>query len=162
VALAGTGTANVRLVPGKYEITASNDGTRVTGQATVSVGRHTTLKLPAHQKSLIPSPDDINFTGMETVIANGITTDQAASTRWLFFKYWQNAQNIRISPSTVAPGPRHPDSNDPFILTFSGLIDDTPYNAKLTYTDLVNVELTLTNPQTGVVLFDQATTKSTD
>ncbi len=154
--MVGTGSTKLRLLPGSYEIASYSNGNSVTGRATVRLGKNTVLRLPKTQAPPVPSSDNITFTGMDTVVARGLTTDQAANIRELFFKYKKNAKYIAILPSTVTPGPHNPDSNDPFTLNFSGTIDSVPYKATLTYSDLENVQLTIFDPQTGATLFNMS------
>lgn len=153
--LVGHGSAELRLAPGSYIVTARNNEHSATGRVTVQAKKHTKLYLPDNQPPVVPSPDDITFTGMDEITNHGLTADQTYNLRNLFFAYKQRAKTVQINTGSIAQAPHNPDSNDPFVLNFNVTIDSTVYSASISYTDLQNVELTLRD-STGATVFNQA------
>jgi len=156
----GVGNVKIRMIPGPYQIVASNAGSTTFAQATVRLQATTSIHLAKTRTTPVPSPDNITFRDINALNNYGITTDQSANLRTLFFKYKPTARTITITARSIASGPHNPDSDDPFTLTFVGTIDGTDYTATLTYSGTQDLELTLNDPQTGTQLFDASSAQS--
>ena len=154
-ALLGTGSANVRVKPGSYFIMAQANGLQASQTITVSLHQKTsvTLHLTTITPSL-PSPTKITFMNTDSLLNNGLSSSQVTNLKQLFFTYAPSAKVISINLPSIQPGARDPNSATPwFSLTFTGSIDESPYNASVEYSGLDTTKLTLTNPTSGAVLF---------
>ena len=160
-AVLGSGSANVRIKPGHYLVVATSSGKVASAVVDVKLRNTTKSSLTLSAPNAIPSVDAITFNGTEALITNGLTTRQVTNLKKLFFAYNKSAKTVTINSSSVTPGPHDPQSNDPtFNLTFTGTVDTTDYNATITYRDLQNVQLTLTDPSSNAVLYQGDSTPS--
>lgn len=138
----GTGSSNVRVKSGEYQVIASIDG-KVAGK-TVSVeeGKTTSIKLNPTTPARLPSPSTITFQGTNSLIEQGLTTDQIETLEQAFFDFKQRAQVVTINSSSLYIEGHNPE--DPyFSMSFRVTVDATQYRAVIHYADLVNVDLFL-------------------
>ncbi len=151
----GTGSARVRLKPGNYYVMAQTNGLRAAQTVTISL--HQTTKITLQLASItpvLPSPASITFVNTAALLNNGLSSTQVTNLKQLFFTYAPSAKIISINIPSIEPGARDPSSATLwFSLTFTGSIDESPYNATVEYSGLDTTKLTLTNPASGAVLF---------
>ncbi len=154
-ALLGTGSAKVRLKPGSYFVMAQAKGLQATQTVTISL--HQTTKITLQLTNItpaLPSPASITFVNTAALLNNGLSSSQVTNLKQLFFTYAPSAKIISINVPSIQPGARDPNSATVwFSLTFTGSIDESPYNATVEYSGLDTTKLTLTNPTNGSVLF---------
>jgi hypothetical protein len=157
--IVGTGTANVRLKPGSYLVAASAKGHISTEQFSVTAKKHTQLTIAYTQGTPLPTSENINFSLNELVI-HGLNDAQIANLKELFFKYKKTAKTVSIDQGSVERQYRVPDSNDPYVLNFTGKVDSQSFKGTITYTNTQDIELTLIDPQSGNQLFDASSQQS--
>jgi hypothetical protein len=157
-AIMGVGQARVRLKPGSYYIEAHSAGKSASKILRVTRGSPIDVPLKLIPvSSPVASQDTITYNGFGELAENGFSTTQVLNLKQLFFTYNKDAKTVRITTNTIKNGARDPNSTDPaFTLTFSGYIDSTSFNATVKYTGFEMVELTITNPVSGVMLFNGA------
>jgi len=158
--IVGTGTANVRLKPGSYLAAASVNGHISTEQFAVTLKKHAKITIAYTQGSPLPTLENITFNNLNEFIVHGINDTQLANLKELFFKYKKNAKTVTIDQGSVDRQYRVPDSNDPYVLNFTGKVDSQSFKGTITYTNIQDIELTLIDPQTGSQLFDASSQQS--
>lgn len=156
----GTGTANVRLKPGAYLVAASANGHISTGEVTITAKKHIAFTVPYGQTVPIPSSDNITFSNLNELTIHGINSTQLSNIRELFFKYKKTAKTVSIDEGSVQRQYRDPDSDAPYVLSFTGLADNQTFKATITYTNIQDVELALSDLTTGNQLFDMSSRQS--
>jgi hypothetical protein len=151
----GTGNAKVRLKPGKYSVSASNNGYQAV--ATVQVyKKHTTtsyLSVRAKATAALPSANNIAFDNMNALINSGISSDQINDLEQHFFSYKPSVKTVAVDASSVEPGPHNPNTDTSFTMNFNVSIDSVSYKATISYADTETVRLYLYNAS-GALVFD--------
>jgi len=155
----GTGSANVRLQPGVYQVAGFSDGTFKTAIVSVSAKHTSTTHLDLSSSSTAGSGqqlrtiEDVNFEGIDALISSGLSSEQASELEQYFFQFDQSAKTVSINTASVEPGPHNPNIISPFTLDFNVTIDASAYTATVAYYDTNNITLTLSNGQTGAQVF---------
>ena len=156
----GTGSARVRLQPGTYQVAGFADGHYATQIVTVSVGQTTNMTLNLNQSQQSQSNNqqartvvDVNFEGISQLLSYGISSQQTAEMQQYFFQFKPTENTVSIDTSSISSAPRDPNVISPQTLDFTVTIDNTTYNAAVSYYDTNNITLTLSNPQTGAQVF---------
>ena len=161
-AIIGTGSTKVRLQPGTYQLAATDSGSHTSVVVTVYKGRttHSFLNVTSSATNGNTQPvrtvQDVNFSGTDALVNDGLTTDQLNEMEQYFFQFKSSANTVAIDPNTVQAGPHNPNVVSPFTLNFTVTVDSAPYKATVSYTDLNNVTLQLFNLQTGAVVYDSS------
>jgi hypothetical protein len=149
----GVGHTNVRVHPGTYLIMASNTGKQAMAVETITLGQTVNVKLTPSSQSILPTVDNIQFSGLNNLLSNGLSATQVANLKKLFFTYKPTAKSVAINTSTIAPGYHDPNGSDlSFSLTFAAAIDGNPFDVTVRYADLTNVVLQLVD-STGNQVF---------
>lgn len=100
------------------------------------------------------------FLGTSNLLNYGLTTDQVADVKLAFTNYSTSlktpVKQVSIDVRSIkASPPGHEDPNAPSYVTFNVVLDNaTTYAAKAQYNDLESIELFLTDPKTGRLIFD--------
>lgn len=157
----GTGSADIRIDKGSYLVTAVHNGRRAAAVVQVTLQHTTKANLNLASNTPVPSADNISFTGLDSLTNNGLTLTQIVTLKRLFFNYKQSAKNIMVDTTSIATGPHNPNSPDPtFSLSFTCTIDGASSNATVRYADLTDVQLILTDTQTGAQLYNSNSSPS--
>ncbi|HSW79683.1 MAG TPA: hypothetical protein VLG47_02800 [Candidatus Saccharimonadales bacterium] len=163
--IVGTGSAKVRLEPGTYLVSASNDGTHASSVATVSAQQTsaTSLKVTSTSKTSagskpVRSVDDINFSGEDALLNNGFSTVQTLDLEQAFFRFKPSAQTVTIDTNSIQAVWHDPNSASPiFKLSFSVYVDGTSYDAVANYSNLTDLQLLLYDSVSGKLVYNSGT-----
>jgi hypothetical protein len=156
----GVGSVGVHLAPGTYLVAVSDKGQQATSVVHVSKKSTTKLSLNPDQEVYLPSVLNITFNNMSDLVNTGISATQATNIEEYFFKFMPTAHTVTISPASIEPGPHDAATSTGFTTNFTVNVDNTSYNGTINYSNLDNVELILTNPQTGATVFDSGSVNS--
>lgn len=150
----GIGTATVRLKPGDYVVASWDNGSHGTKVVHISRGKTTRAQVSAAQSSVsAPIDNTPGFINFDVLDNNGLSSAQSSTLEQLF-QYWKpDGKLFTIDPDSIAPVGHDPNSNDPFVINFSGTADSTPYKATVSYFDTENISLTVFDPQSGQQLY---------
>lgn len=146
--------ASARIAPGTYLLGVARQG-RVSYE-TVDIIKGDTVKaqLSATSTPLLPSSANIDFQGTDALQDRGITPDQVTSIRQAIFVFKHDTSKAVIDTKSITSPPRNPDSAVfGFSKIFTLTIDDKPYRATISYSNLDSASLALTD-QSGVTVFD--------
>jgi hypothetical protein len=154
--LIGAGHAKVRLKPGSYQVVARAGANQAA--STVSVQKRQVIKtnLVLQKGPQLPSVDDINFSGMVSLTDAGITSSQIKVLELEFFEYKTSAGIVSIDSQSIYPHAHNPNTYISFTTDFNATIDSKLYNARINYTGLDDIHLTLYNPQNHQLVFDSS------
>lgn len=154
-AAVGIGNAHIRLKPGSYYIEARAAGKRAGKTVRVTWDPSTVSLTLEDQTTPLTTQTNVSFSGFDNLTTDvGLTTTQVSNLKQLFFTYKKDSRAISITTDSIRFDAHNPDSTDPmFGFTASGFIDGTAYNAHVRYAGFDTVELTVTDPSTGAVLF---------
>lgn len=150
----GVGSAAVRLLPGNYQVMASDKGSRAIGTVTIAKQQTTSSSLQLSKNTGLPTRQDINFQGISAFSAKGLTALQLDNLEAAFFHFKPTANTVNVDANSLQSGPFDPNSSSiTFSLNFAVNIDGTPYKATVVYGVSDNVQLILHSSQTNAQVF---------
>lgn len=135
----------VRLQPGTYTVAAIVKGDEIVAQANVVAGQTTTVKLNPAQAITIPSADNVNFSGLDSLTDIGLTSQQIGLLKYQLFAVKPTASNIVIDTSSIITAPYNPESSAGFGVSFDFSDDGKYYHAKLSYQGLSDLGVIITD-----------------
>lgn len=142
----GIGESTIRLKPGSYYVLAYTAGKSTGKTVEVKGSQENTVYLDLEEGNEgIKTAQSLTYIGFDKLLDNGLSTQQVNNTKQLFYESNKSAMSVTINTTSVTPSPRDP-TNINFSLTFTGLVDGTVYKAKLVYSGLDFVKLTLQEP----------------
>lgn len=152
--IVGTGTAKVHLRPGLYQVRGYVG--RDSAVETIKVTRNKVANVTLHlsETPRIRSVDDIDFNGLSSLTDNGLSDDQTAALKLAFFRFKTSTEVVTINGESFTPAPRNSATTIGFSATVNVSMDSTPYQAKITYSGLSNLNLSLYDPQTNSLVFN--------
>lgn len=124
-AIVGTGPSKVRLIPGDYLVTGTDAGKKASVAVHVDLQKTTKAVIDFNQPSVVPVPDEVKFSGLDALTANGLSAQQTEAVRLVLFDYRRHANEISINTSTINFPPRNPDVDTGFKISFVTLFDKT-------------------------------------
>lgn len=134
--------------------TISKHKSSLAGELVISTS--TTNDLPKSHPSFYPA-----FSGLSRFIDDGVTSDQVTGLKYAFYQYEQATQadfkKITVDDGSIATAPR--DSNAPNLvnaMTFTVSIDGAPHKARMEYSGLSNITLSLYD-QNNVTTYNSGT-----
>ena len=127
----GVSGAKIVLKPGNYQLSAVY-GTKQKFMTVSIKAKHrvNTVLIPVSPVSL-PSPQNIQFLGTDSLLNNGLTSAQLSDLRQAVFDFKQSAGTVNIDSSTVQSGPH--SLGEDFTLNFNVAIDGISYKASIDY-----------------------------
>lgn len=135
----GRGSATIRLKPGSYTVAATVKGNEVVKQVRVVLGQTTKARLDPASSVVVPSADNVNFTGLDSLLNIGLTQEQLNIFKYQAFAIKPLAKNIAVDPASVETAPYNPETSATFGVSFDFDIDSVTYHAKLTYQGLTDL-----------------------
>jgi hypothetical protein len=94
--------------------------------------------------------NDINFTGLESLVARGVSLTQADDLKQAVFQFKPNTMTVLID--NVKAVPHDPNSPARFdAINFAIKLDNNPYSARIEYSGLTVLRLYLYNTASGLV-----------
>lgn len=155
----GRGDTSIHLVPGTYHVAATLEGKEFTKVVRVNIGQTTVAKVELKNTHTLPSVDGIDFQNFDALTSSGITSSQLGVLKRQLFTFKPLAKHIIINSSTVRPAPHNiATDGGNFKIGFSLSVDSKPYSAIISYHDLSNVKLILTDPVTKNSVFQAEST----
>jgi hypothetical protein len=107
------------------------------------------------QQNHPPSKSNIGFVGTDELLNYGVTLGQENSLEQAFFNFKPTSTAVIIDTNTIAPVARDPNSASPSdTINFSVTIDSQPYNAKIIYSNITDLQLILVDPANAKQVFD--------
>ena|SRR5665213_2302213 len=152
-AFIGVGSANVHLKEGTYIIGVSDKGQLATKVVNVQKKQTTNVALDPDQTIAFPSISAVKFEGVSSLVANGITTQQATELELDFFNFQPRSQSVIIDSSSIDIPPRDPATAIGFTINFNVNVGGNTYSASASYTDITNIRLVL-HDSAGAVVYD--------
>lgn len=110
------------------------------------------------QDKPMPSPETIDYSGMETLVNRGISNPQRQDLEWEFFNYKPTAKKITLA-TNQATQTRNTNGAG-FVMTIPTIIDGKSYTSTVMYWGLTHVNLRIT-PQGGQPVLITQTLHST-
>lgn len=152
----GVGYTEVRLQPGAYQVVAFTGKSQAARLVTVTRHHTTSIDLNPSKIPTLPSVNDVDFENFDSLVNQGLTTQQISALQLDFFRYDTSAKKVEVDSSSVAPGPHNPNSDDPFTLNFSVVIDGRSLSAVVSYTGFTDIQLQLYNSGTTNLVFNSS------
>jgi hypothetical protein len=110
------------------------------------------------QQQAAASNQPPSFLGMDTLITDGVSTEQVQAMETAIENFAQTTNlhltSTVIDDSSVQAGAPNENNEALFTVDFSVSINGTSYQAVLDYTGITSAELILSNPSTGAQVFD--------
>lgn len=147
-AVIGKGHVVARLKPGRYYVAASLDSTNTGQFLSVKLGESAKLKLSlASPVSVLPSVEDIDFTGTNLLLDSGLATSQVANLKELFFTYNNSIKTVEIT--SFVQDPRDAEGTSAWVSgSIAGFIDKTGYYGNIKYSGFDAISVTLFDSKT--------------
>lgn len=152
----GLGSANIRLKPGKYLVAAYYQGKLNMHITTILKQRLVSITVNPDNGVVLPTVNNILFSGTSTLIAHGLTTSQVNQLKDLFFIFNKNAKSVFVVTNSFQSGPIN-FLSPLFTASFNVIVDNTNYTADITYGAFRNIQLTLINQQTNKIVYSSPT-----
>lgn len=152
--------AGVRLKPGKYWVeAATNNGQVAVRTVSIDKKKSAAVSLAPANSSRLPSINDISF-NMSGLLSHGVSSDQINVLEYDFFHFKPTAGSVTVNTQSVRTLPHN--LGDPFVLTFSVMVDSKAYNAKVSYEDPQNIRLQLYDAGSGKLVYDSRAVSSSN
>lgn len=154
--LAGVGQARIRLKPGVYQVSASDNGKEDSSTVTVTKQHTVTVSLNPAVSTKIPTLSDVAFTGTSAFLKFGMPSSQLDNLRRAFFQYSQNIKKVAINENSISFAPHNPNNLSTLsVVSFSVAVDNQSFNATINYDNLGNgFQLLLYSHGGGIQVFD--------
>lgn len=149
--LVGTGSVKIRLKPGVYQVSAIQNGKQSNIIARVIKQHTTNVVLGPIRSYMLPSAQTINFKNMDTLINNGLTTEQISTLEENLFQFKHTAQIVTVEPNSVEPAAHNPNLDTGWTINFDVLVDSVSYKATVQFSGLEDLQLSLYNQQGSLV-----------
>jgi hypothetical protein len=143
------------LKPGTYLVSGTSSSKSDSAVVSIAKRQITTVALKLSDIPKLPSPDNINFQGLDALLDSGLGANQIIALKGDFFRFKTTAKQVTIDKSSIKPAPRNPNTDTSFTTNFSGSVDGAPYSVAINFTDTDTLTLILTNSQ-GVQVFNSA------
>jgi hypothetical protein len=151
----GQGSASVHIAPGTYHLAATVNGKEFTKTVQVALKQTTSTVIELKKTNVLPSVYSVDFQNFDRLTDSGITTTQLVTLKRQIFTFKPSAEHIILSASSVKTAPHNIAVDGAnFKITFSLKIDSKLYGAVISYHDLSNVKLSLTDSATKSVVFE--------
>jgi hypothetical protein len=150
----GVGQSKALLLPGTYLVSSSDKGQLATKVVSIVMKKTTKIMLDPSSEVFLPSLLNIKFNNIGNFINFGLTNQQVISLEQSLFKFNPDAKTINIDSGSIENGPHNASTSNGFVINFNLTIDNTPYKGSVNYNDITHVQLTLSDPQKGNVVYD--------
>lgn len=154
-AIVGTGKVKLRLAPGAYQLVAIDAGSRTASVITVQKKHPAKVYLDLNKTSIVRSAANINFLNMDFLVGNGLSNTQIGQLEQYFFGFNDDANKVAVDPSSIKVI-SHDRNTGVFNLGFDVTVDNVPYKAVASYSNINSIHLNLFKPDTGAQVFDSS------